>query len=214
MNYAKKYFVYYNGQQHGPMFWDDLLRKNFPSEALVWTAGMADWQYLGSIMPQPAVPPHLPGSQHVNVRNGARKSIYANFGMRLGAYIIDVVILNFAGLIFLLLFSAVFLRTPYYTLSGVYFLLYVLMVVFSWFYYALFESSELQATPGKMLLRLKVVDMNHNRIDFGRASGRFFGKILSSFILLIGYFMVLWTDYRQALHDQLANTLIIRSETK
>ena len=71
------------------------------------------------------------------------------------------------------------------------------------------ESSSKQGTVGKMILNLRVVDMLGNRISFGRATGRFFGKILSGLILNIGYIMAAFTEKKQALHDMLAGCLVI-----
>lgn len=78
-----------------------------------------------------------------------------------------------------------------------------------WLYFALFESSASQATPGKRAMGIKVVDHGGRRISFGRASGRYFGKILSGMILDIGYLMAGWTARKQALHDLLAGTLVV-----
>jgi uncharacterized RDD family membrane protein YckC len=80
----------------------------------------------------------------------------------------------------------------------------------SWIYYALLESSVWQATIGKKLLGLKVTDLAGNRISFARASGRFFGKILSGMILGIGFLMAGFTQRKQALHDILAGCLVLR----
>jgi uncharacterized RDD family membrane protein YckC len=49
-----------------------------------------------------------------------------------------------------------------------------------------------------------------NRISFARASGRFFGKILSGMILGIGFLMAGFTQRKQALHDILAGCLVLR----
>ena len=76
-------------------------------------------------------------------------------------------------------------------------------------YFVLMESSRLQGTIGKLILGLKVTDTFGRRISFGRASGRFFGKLLSGQILLIGYLMAALTAKKQALHDVLARTLVI-----
>jgi len=46
-----------------------------------------------------------------------------------------------------------------------------------------------------------VTDLNGNRISFGRATGRYFGKFISSLTLMIGYMMAGWTRRKQALHD-------------
>ena len=83
--------------------------------------------------------------------------------------------------------------------------------VLSWLYYALMESSERQATFGKLALGLRVTDLEGNRISFGRATVRYFAKILSAIILLIGYIMAAFTEKKQALHDMLAGTLVLRS---
>lgn len=80
-----------------------------------------------------------------------------------------------------------------------------------WLYYALMESSSKQATIGKLALGLRVTDLNLHPIDFGRATGRYFGKIISGLLLLIGYIMAGITERKQALHDILAGTLVIRA---
>ena len=83
--------------------------------------------------------------------------------------------------------------------------------VVSWLYFALMEASARGATLGKMALGIKVTDLNGGRISFGRASGRFFGKILSGAIFYIGYFMAGFTARKQALHDMLAGCLVINA---
>ena len=79
-----------------------------------------------------------------------------------------------------------------------------------WIYEASMESSSKQATLGKMALGLKVTDESGRRISFARASARYFGKILSRMTLLIGYIMAGFTARKQALHDLIAGTLVVR----
>lgn len=79
-----------------------------------------------------------------------------------------------------------------------------------WLYHALFESSASQATLGKQALGLKVTDLYGRRISFGRASGRTFAKILSTVTLLIGFVMAAFTLRKQALHDFVAETVVLR----
>jgi uncharacterized RDD family membrane protein YckC len=86
----------------------------------------------------------------------------------------------------------------------------LLRVVLHWLYYSLLESSAWQATLGKKALGLEVTDLDGNRISFGRATGRFFAKFISWMILFIGYIMAGFTEKKQALHDILAGTLVIR----
>lgn len=63
-----------------------------------------------------------------------------------------------------------------------------------------------------MALGLIVTDANGGRISFLRALGRYFAKILSGMILLIGYIMVGFTEKKQGLHDILASTLVVKGQ--
>jgi len=91
-------------------------------------------------------------------------------------------------------------------------MLILIGVLGGWLYNAYCESSEWQATPGKKVLNLVVTDLNGNRISFGRASGRFFSKMISGLIPFgIGYIMAGFTERKQALHDMIASCLVLRS---
>ena len=90
----------------------------------------------------------------------------------------------------------------------------ILGLVVGWLYFALQESSAAQATLGKRALGIKVTDDSGRRIGFGRATGRFFGKILSGLILAIGFMLAGWTARKQALHDMLAGTLVVFREVQ
>ena len=121
---------------------------------------------------------------------------YASFWERFGAAFLDGLILLVPGLILQYTVS------PLVNFFG--------SIVINWLYFALQESSEQQATIGKRALGLKVTSLTGERIDLGRATGRFFGRYLSTLILLIGYFMMLWDDKKQTLHDKLAGTLVVK----
>jgi uncharacterized RDD family membrane protein YckC len=80
----------------------------------------------------------------------------------------------------------------------------------SWFYYALMQSSSRQATLGQLALGLRVTDLEGRRISFARASGRHFATVLTGLTFGIGYLIVLFTTRKQALHDLVAGTLVVR----
>ena len=80
----------------------------------------------------------------------------------------------------------------------------------TWLYYALCESSSWQGTVGKKVVGLRVTDLNGNRISFGKATGRHFGKIVSALILGIGFIMIAFTEQKQGLHDIMAGTLVLK----
>lgn len=79
-------------------------------------------------------------------------------------------------------------------------------------YFVIFEASSLQATLFKRLFKIKVVDINGNRISFLRSFSRNICKILSTLILSIGFIMALFTKNGQALHDICANCRVIESK--
>jgi uncharacterized RDD family membrane protein YckC len=81
-----------------------------------------------------------------------------------------------------------------------------------WLYWAGMESSAYQATLGKMALGLKVTDLQGEPISFNRATGRYFGKIISALLLGIGFLMAGWTEKKQALHDIMAGTLVVKKQ--
>jgi uncharacterized RDD family membrane protein YckC len=92
---------------------------------------------------------------------------------------------------------------------AVIFTLYPILIAGQWLYFALMESSSKQASLGKMALGIIVTDIEGKRISFGKASGRYFGRILSAIIIYIGYLMIAFTEKKQGLHDMLANTLVV-----
>ncbi|TAG15737.1 MAG: RDD family protein [Cytophagia bacterium] len=95
-------------------------------------------------------------------------------------------------------------------MAGAGILLQVIGLAVSGTYFILMESSERQATVGKLAMGIKVTDLNGQRITRMAAFIRFIGKIVSGIILLIGYIMAAFTEKKQALHDIIANTLVLK----
>ena len=90
-------------------------------------------------------------------------------------------------------------------------LLFLIMLGGLWLYYALLESSSWQGTVGKKALGLKVTDLDGRPISFARASGRFFARLITGLVpLAIGYILAGITAKKQALHDMIAGTLVLR----
>jgi len=149
---------------------------------------------------------------------------YGGFWMRLLAHLIDHVILGVvaAPLFFILVLPAIVRvindaernqePSPELVVAIVssIFIYILLAFVGQWLYEALLTSSSWQGTVGKRVLQLKVTDEVGNRIGFGRATGRFFAKILSSMFCCVGFIMVGLTDRKRGLHDMLAGTLVRR----
>jgi uncharacterized RDD family membrane protein YckC len=143
---------------------------------------------------------------------------FAGFWLRFVAYTIDSFVVGIPiWIIFALLMAAAagISSSGYRSGPSPAFILLVLFLVLAsiigpWLYWALFESSAKQATLGKMAAGIEVTDLEGKKISFGKASGRYWGKIISSLILNIGFMMTGWTQKKQALHDIMAGTLVVR----
>jgi uncharacterized RDD family membrane protein YckC len=150
-----------------------------------------------------------------------RDQIYGGFWRRLLAYVIDQIILYLISLILFLigvialalagssfadvltrgdlprrmdLFMAVFAVTTF--LTG--------MAYFTWFHGAVGQ------TPGKMLLRVRVVQVTEDRMTFGIAFLRWAGSLVSGLALCLGYLWIAFDRRKQGWHDKIAATLVIR----
>lgn len=143
--------------------------------------------------------------------------VYAGFWLRFVAAIVDGLVTAVPGFIAAFALEMASPTNPATgptpQQAGLELLLNLVSIVITWLYHAMFESSAYQATPGKMLLGIRVTDMNGQRIGFGRATGRHFAKILSGIICMIGYIMAAFTERKQALHDIIAGALVVRKQS-
>ena len=161
-----------------------------------------------------------------NILNQEKKTVeYAGFWLRFVAIIIDGIIIGIAqtilispilGLAGISIFkfstnslSDVETIGAIGALVGIFTLAVLVSTVAKWLYFALMESYR-GATIGKMAMGIKVTDMEGNQINFLRATGRYFGKIVSGMILLIGYIMAGFTEKKQELHEIMANCQVVK----
>lgn len=79
-------------------------------------------------------------------------------------------------------------------------------------YYAAFETSRFQATPGKMLMSLKVVDLAGARVGFLRSCARVLSRTLCIATAAIGYVMAAFTERGRALHDLATATVVVTAK--
>ena len=157
-------------------------------------------------------------------------SDYAGFGLRLVAWLIDFIMIAIVSGGAMTVLAALGLTAiggiegleemshniddvPPGVKAGVmaaYFGFLGFMGIAAWLYFALMESSYRQATLGKMAVGIQVTNMDGGRISFLNATGRYLGKIISGMIMYIGYIMAAFTERKQALHDMMASTLVLR----
>jgi uncharacterized RDD family membrane protein YckC len=128
---------------------------------------------------------------------------YGGFWIRFLAYLVDSLIVVIAFVVINALLGLMGLE-----LAGGQIVLLVLGIL----YYAFMQASPRQATLGKALVGLKVGGMEGERISFGRALAREVAKIMSALTFLIGFIIACFTKRKQALHDLIASTCVVRAE--
>jgi len=220
-----------DGERHGPYTEADVrqwLASGDVSPAdLGWYEGLSDWQPLSVLFPRAqadddrTTAPPMPSAAPDPLAD------VASFRRRLGAWIIDYLILmlpaTFIG--FAMGATAAIAHFSAQLKSGVSLgvaateyaqtmqpaALLSLLVGFA--YYVLFEQSSWQATPGKRALGLRVTDLDGQRISLGRSVLRNVVRLSGALAALIPFFCyvaVALTTHHQGLHDLLAKTLVLK----
>ncbi|HLK67827.1 MAG TPA: RDD family protein [Bryobacteraceae bacterium] len=147
--------------------------------------------------------------------------IYATFWSRAVAWLIDAIVLMVVGSIIQFALLGTFaMRQPQAGMTpdalgsmlGVLGLVFILDTVVGCSYEAIFVSSALCATPGKLALEIKVVRPNGGRVGLGRAVARYFGKRLNTLTAGIGYILAAFDNEKRGLHDILCDTRVIRRQ--
>lgn len=87
----------------------------------------------------------------------------------------------------------------------------LITLVISAIYYIVMTSSNLQATIGKKILKMKVVNDQGERISKGKALVRFIGYFISALPLFLGYIIAAFTRKKRALHDFIAKTYVVKT---
>ena len=144
---------------------------------------------------------------------------YSGFGRRFGALIIDLFLLLIGavligGIIIFISYvvgdDVILFKNYSEGINLLYNILFVVnVIIFAWVYFALFESSYIRATPGKMALGIVVCDENEKAITLSVASKRFLARVLSIITLFYGYFKMLKDGKNQTLHDAISGTYVV-----
>ena len=139
---------------------------------------------------------------------GTRKSPYVGFWNRFYAAFIDGIIANILGFILGIGLVILGIFIPWFV-SDVAIISFSILVVL--LYRAGFESSKYQATIGKLVIGIKVTDLEGNRISFGRAAFRHIIKVVTAIMLGIGYLAIIFSKKKQGLYDMAVGTVVVYS---
>ena len=128
---------------------------------------------------------------------------YAGFWRRAIAAVIDAMLI---GGVWLLISGSGVLEHS----DGVAALAIVSLIAGPLAYHAACEATSWRGRVGKRLMGLHVLDLKGQELELGRAVGRNAGKVLSGLVANIGFAATSFTSRKQALHDMLASTVVVR----
>ena len=142
---------------------------------------------------------------------------YAGFWPRLWANLIDSVILNTITIWIIINISGknlfeIFSQSQKGSLA--YILSQIFSFTLSFFYISLFWTFQNGATPGKKFMGIKIVRTDGQPLQFGHAFLRWIGYFISFLGLMLGYLWVAWDKKKQAWHDKIAGTLVVKTDDK
>lgn len=135
---------------------------------------------------------------------------YAGFWIRVGASLIDAIILAMFTLpITMMVYGDSMWENESFIMGPADFLvnwvLPALTVILFWLYKS--------ATPGKMILKLKVLNAEDGQaLSVGQAIGRYLGYFVAMISFFIGIFWVGFDKKKQGWHDKLAKTVVVRNK--
>ncbi|KAF1005672.1 MAG: hypothetical protein GAK28_03154 [Luteibacter sp.] len=222
-----------NGERFGPYTEDDVrqwLRDGTcRADELGWYEGMTDWRPLDELFPDArpepatsATPPPVP--PFFAAVNEEVQPEYATFWTRVGAWIIDYLILmvpftvvsivmGVGGMATELLRNVESNQTAAIAAyaEAVRPVGYIFAAI-GFIYYTLFESSKWQATPGKMAVGIRVTDTAGKRVSMARAAGRNAIRLVNAmgaFVPFVFYIVTAFTQRKQGVHDLLASTYVL-----
>jgi uncharacterized RDD family membrane protein YckC len=133
---------------------------------------------------------------------------YAGFWIRVGASILDGIILNIVNRLLAVVVSlATNANESALIAVG---LVSILINAF----YMIYFVGKYGATPGKMACKIEIIRADGSPVGYGRATGRYFAQILNVFTLGIGYLMVAFDEEKRGLHDRICDTRVIRKQQR
>jgi uncharacterized RDD family membrane protein YckC len=154
-----------------------------------------------SDLPPPPVPPPPPPPGYVAYGQHQPVGTYAGFWIRFGAALLDGILIGIAmGILGAVLGLDRGTANLLNLIAGV-------------AYFGALEGGASGQTLGKQACGIRVVDATTGQpgIGVGRAIGRYFARWLSTIVIFLGYFWMLWDDRKQTWHDKLVTSVVVRA---
>ncbi|ASU36351.1 RDD family protein [Mucilaginibacter xinganensis] len=194
------YFLVINGKPEGPFTTEELKQHRIKSGDFVKTAEMDDYKEAHEIIELRQV---LGFKQEALI-----PQYFGSFDQRLMASALDWFFVS--GVCIVLAFIVSLFISDAATRLIVVLSLFGVIPLVKFIYHIIMESSAKQATYGKQILKIKVCDMQGQRISLGLAAARNLAKLLSVLTFFVGYLFSFFTKQQQCLHDMIAGTLVMK----
>ena len=207
---ANEYYILEEGVQQGPYTFHELTAMDLDIHTRVLSPQAEKWEDACDL---PELYPYFE-SRGIYLPTGDN---LASFGWRFLAWVIDYFLISFLASFIvnaLIANGVVHAMSSYATLLKAspreLFIVQLSFIVPLIIYNTVCEASPMKGSIGKKLCRLVVVDIDGMGLTFVNALLRSFGKSISVFLLYIGFITIFFTEHKQALHDQLAKTYVVK----
>jgi uncharacterized RDD family membrane protein YckC len=205
-----QYYILEDNEQSGPFSYDELTNMELDVHTRVLSPLADTWQDACDL---PEFYPYFE-SRGIYLPTGDN---IATFGWRLLAWIADYLIISFltSFVVKALVSHGVIplIQTYNDLVKAAPMHLLIMQLSFSVtlvVYNSICEVSPMQGSLGKKLCRLVVVDIDGQKLSYLNALSRSVGKAISVLLLYTGFLSIFFTEHRQALHDMLARTYVLK----
>ena len=206
------YFILEDGDQKGPFTLDELTGKEIDIHSRILSPLADTWQDACDL---PELYPYFE-AQGIYFPTGDN---LASFGWRLLAYVVDYIILSvlmdfilkilaLRGITFKIQSYTALLKLPIAELLTLQLITSITLVIYN----AICEASPMKGSVGKKVFKMVVVDVDGVSQNFLNALLRSIGKAFSIFFFYMGFLSIFFTEHRQALHDLLAKTYVVKRD--
>ena len=226
-------------RRQGPYTLDEILgfvrSQKITDETLVWHSGEENWIPWKDTLEAKTHASRedaLQDAIELLLKQTQTRKHYAGFFVRLVAYIIDNIVVGIFGGIALLIMSqaqyldlekiqelaGAFLDNPtstdamnnLFNAPGMWEFMLICSIIQA--VYFIFFTGKFSATPGKMLLKIRIESAQGEKLTWGLSCVRYMGSIFTQFTLTLyglGYLIVCIDPKRRALHDWIARTRVV-----
>jgi len=209
---SSDYYILEDGEQTGPFSFDELIDMVLEIHTRVLSPLADGW------LDACDLPEFYPYFEAHGIYFPTGDNL-ASFWWRLLAYLIDTVILYFVTEFIFIILASKGITFNIKTYDDLFKLpvnqILELQLISSLpliIYNSVCEASSMKGSLGKRACRIVVVDVDGVGLTYPNALGRSIGKVFSIAIFYFGFLSIFWSEHRQALHDYLAKTYVVKRD--